>query len=258
VHISQITLSFSSHICIETAKINHSDSGDEEARGLPNKCCNPFFYITKPKAIVTNEIYHVTVSTILDVNRMATRLEGEELEGEVRVFYYWLQYSWRYYQPKCHCFFPQHHGTLIIIAITCRYRSSSYGEIYAHGQYSLHSWLRPSFTHSQILCKGNYTMKSFTVQQTGSAYKQLVGFSVSELWLRCKHFCQQFAMCKNNIRGKHIYTITLCTFSALTWSLRYVELLTGYGGNSSNHTVFTICLLIYLFLSEVKRQNLFS
>jgi hypothetical protein len=55
-----------------------------------------------------------------------------------------------------------------------------------------------------------------------------------------------------------LYTITLCTSSALTCLLRNVKLLTGYGGSSSNDTVFTICLLIYLFLSEVQRLNLFS
>jgi hypothetical protein len=32
--------------------------------------------------------------------------------------------------------------------------------------------------------------------------------------------------------------------------------LTGYGGSSSNGTVFTICLLIYLLLSKVRRQIL--
>jgi hypothetical protein len=36
------------------------------------------------------------------------------------------------------------------------------------------------------------------------------------------------------------YTITLDTSSAVTCSLWYVKLLTGYGGSSSNHTVFTI------------------
>jgi hypothetical protein len=45
-----------------------------------------------------------------------------------------------------------------------------------------------------------------------------------------------------------LYTITLGASSALTSSLRYVKLLTGYGGNSSNHTVFTICLLINFYL----------
>jgi hypothetical protein len=62
----------------------------------------------------------------------------------------------------------------------------------------------------------------------------------------------------NVITVKLVYTITLCTLSALTCSLRYVKPLTGYGGSSSNHTVFTICLLIYLLLSEVQRLNLFS
>jgi hypothetical protein len=33
-----------------------------------------------------------------------------------------------------------------------------------------------------------------------------------------------------------VYTITLCTSSALTCLLRYVKRLTGYGGSSSNHT----------------------
>jgi hypothetical protein len=44
------------------------------------------------------------------------------------------------------------------------------------------------------------------------------------------------------------YTITLGTSPALTSSLQYVKLPTGYGGSSSNHTVFTICLLIYFYL----------
>jgi hypothetical protein len=38
------------------------------------------------------------------------------------------------------------------------------------------------------------------------------------------------------------YTITLGTSSALTSSLWYVKLLTGYGSSSSNHTGFSICL----------------
>jgi hypothetical protein len=96
--------------------------------------------------------------------------------------------------------------------------------------------------------------------------------------------------------GKSLYTITHCSSFTLTCSLRYVKLLTGYGGKfrprtghegperelrciptlsltsaldgvgwsaprpsrSSNHTVFTSCLLIYLFLSEVQRLKLFS
>jgi hypothetical protein len=33
-----------------------------------------------------------------------------------------------------------------------------------------------------------------------------------------------------------LYTIALCTTSALTCPLLYVKLLTGYGGSSSNHT----------------------
>jgi hypothetical protein len=43
------------------------------------------------------------------------------------------------------------------------------------------------------------------------------------------------------------YMITLST-SALTNSLRHVKLLPGYGGSSSNHTVFTVCLLINFYL----------
>jgi hypothetical protein len=45
-----------------------------------------------------------------------------------------------------------------------------------------------------------------------------------------------------------VYTITLGTLSALTCLLRYVKLLMGYGGSSSNDTVFTICLLINFYL----------
>jgi hypothetical protein len=41
-----------------------------------------------------------------------------------------------------------------------------------------------------------------------------------------------------------IYMINLFTSSALTISLRCVKLLTGYGDSSTNHTVFTVCLLI--------------
>jgi hypothetical protein len=66
------------------------------------------------------------------------------------------------------------------------------------------------------------------------------------------------AQCINQLRHRVLYAITLGTSSALTCSLRYVKLLTGYGGSSSNHTVFTICLLINLCLSEVQRLNLFS
>jgi hypothetical protein len=45
-----------------------------------------------------------------------------------------------------------------------------------------------------------------------------------------------------------VYTISLCTLSVLTSSLWYVKLLTGYGGSSSNHTVFTVCLWINFYL----------
>jgi hypothetical protein len=45
------------------------------------------------------------------------------------------------------------------------------------------------------------------------------------------------------------YTITLCTLSALTSSLRYLKLLTRYGGSSLNHAVFTICLFINVYLN---------
>jgi hypothetical protein len=44
------------------------------------------------------------------------------------------------------------------------------------------------------------------------------------------------------------YTVTLGTWFALTSSLRYVKLHTGYGGSSSNHTVFTISSLINFYL----------
>jgi hypothetical protein len=44
------------------------------------------------------------------------------------------------------------------------------------------------------------------------------------------------------VMSLRIYTITLCSLFAPTCSLRYVKLLTGYGGSSSNHTVFIICL----------------
>jgi hypothetical protein len=49
------------------------------------------------------------------------------------------------------------------------------------------------------------------------------------------------------------------TFSnsyALTRPLQYVTLLKAYGGSSSNDTVFSTCLLIYL--SVLQRLNLFS
>jgi hypothetical protein len=55
-----------------------------------------------------------------------------------------------------------------------------------------------------------------------------------------------------------VYAIILCMLSTLTCSLWYVQLLMGYGGSSSNHTVFTPCLLINLFLSEMQRLNLFN
>jgi hypothetical protein len=51
--------------------------GVEDAWGFPNKCFVPVFCINKPKAIVTNEIYNVTVGTSLDANRMARRLKGK-------------------------------------------------------------------------------------------------------------------------------------------------------------------------------------
>jgi hypothetical protein len=54
-----------------------------------------------------------------------------------------------------------------------------------------------------------------------------------------------------------IYTITLYSLFAPTCSLQYVKLLTGYGGSSSNHTVFIICLLINI-LSDVQHLNLFN
>jgi hypothetical protein len=45
----------------------------------------------------------------------------------------------------------------------------------------------------------------------------------------------------NRQKCSSFYTITLGASSTLTCSLRYVKLLTGYGGSSSIHTVFTIC-----------------
>jgi hypothetical protein len=55
-----------------------------------------------------------------------------------------------------------------------------------------------------------------------------------------------------------LFAITLYSLSALTCPLRYVERLTGYGVSSWNGTVFTVCLLISLFLTAVQRLNLFS
>jgi hypothetical protein len=52
-----------------------------------------------------------------------------------------------------------------------------------------------------------------------------------------------------------IYTFILYISFALTCSLRYVKLLTGYGGSSSNPTVVSIHEFT---LSEAQHQNLFS
>jgi hypothetical protein len=53
---------------------------------------------------------------------------------------------------------------------------------------------------------------------------------------------------KHTIPVYTMYTIILCTLSALACSVRKVELLTGYRwGSSDPHIVFTICLCVYLY-----------
>jgi hypothetical protein len=53
-----------------------------------------------------------------------------------------------------------------------------------------------------------------------------------------------------------LYTITLCTSSALTCWLRYVKLLMGYGGSSTNHTQSS--LFVHYFIYFYLRCNVWT